>query len=154
LEAWITSQVTSMLSMRITAFNSGISVLAGVTSSPAIIGGVVYVGAEDDNVYALNATDGAVIWNYTTIGLVGSSQAVVNGVVYIGSYDSDTLLALGTLSSSATTSSNALFITVGVMAVVVIVVVLVFLVVFRERLKTKPKSPHLSLPISQAFLND
>ena len=35
-----------------------------VVSSPAVVGGVVYVGSEDDNVYALKAASGAKLWNY------------------------------------------------------------------------------------------
>jgi outer membrane protein assembly factor BamB len=58
-----------------------------VFSCPAAVNGVVYVGSDDNNVYALNATTGAKLWNYTTGGYVGSSPAVVNGVVYVGSYD-------------------------------------------------------------------
>jgi hypothetical protein len=61
--------------------------LVFVTSSPAVVNGVVYVGSRDDNVYALNATDGAKLWNYTTGAYVWSSPAVVNGVVYVGSAD-------------------------------------------------------------------
>ena len=38
----------------------------GVYSSPAVVDGVVYIGSDDDNVYALNATNGAKLWNYTT----------------------------------------------------------------------------------------
>lgn len=58
-----------------------------VYSSPAVANGVVYVGSEDRNVYALNAETGAKLWNYTTEGLVYSSPAVANGVVYVGSED-------------------------------------------------------------------
>jgi outer membrane protein assembly factor BamB len=57
------------------------------TSSPAVANGVVYVGSEDDNVYALKASTGALLWKYTTGGQVWSSPAVANGVVYVGSYD-------------------------------------------------------------------
>jgi len=59
-----------------------------VDSSPAVAGGVVYVGSDDHNVYALNATTGARIWNYTTGSYVDSSPAVAGGVVYVGSGDS------------------------------------------------------------------
>jgi len=58
-----------------------------VLSSPAVVGGVVYIGSGDTNVYALNATSGNKLWNYTTGGAVYSSPAVVNGVVYVGSSD-------------------------------------------------------------------
>jgi hypothetical protein len=51
---------------------------------------VVYVGSDDNNTYALNATTGAKLWNYATGGPVGSSPAVVNGVVYVGSDDNNT----------------------------------------------------------------
>ena len=61
-----------------------------VLSSPTVVDGVVYVGSEDNNTYALNATTGAKVWNYTTGGGVDSSTAVVNGVVYVGSDDNNT----------------------------------------------------------------
>ena len=70
-------------------------------SSPAVANGVVYVGSDDHNVYALNATTGAKLWNYTTGGYVLSSPAVVNGVVYVGS-DDDNVYAL-----NATTGAKA-----------------------------------------------
>ena len=35
-------------------------------SSPAVANGVVYVGSYDNNVYALNASTGALLWQYTT----------------------------------------------------------------------------------------
>jgi uncharacterized repeat protein (TIGR01451 family) len=61
---------------------------AGITqSSPAVANGVVYFGGEDYNVYALNASTGALLWSYHTGGYISSSPAVVNGVVYIGSDD-------------------------------------------------------------------
>jgi len=56
-----------------------------VDSSPAVANGMVYFGAQDDKVYALNASTGALLWSYTTGGQVNSSPAVANGVVYIGS---------------------------------------------------------------------
>ena len=49
--------------------------------------GIVYVGSEDDKVYALNATTGATLWTATTGGGVQSSPAVANGVVYVDSND-------------------------------------------------------------------
>jgi len=58
-----------------------------VYSSPAVVNGVVYVGSDDANLYALNATTGAKVWNYTTGGIVFSSPAVANGTVYVGSWD-------------------------------------------------------------------
>ena len=59
-----------------------------VTSSPAVVGGVVYVGSGDNNVYALNAITGAQIWNYTTGGPINwASPAVAYGYVYVDSND-------------------------------------------------------------------
>ncbi|MEI7827417.1 MAG: PQQ-binding-like beta-propeller repeat protein, partial [Euryarchaeota archaeon] len=59
----------------------------GVWSSPAIANGVVYVGSNDNKVYAFNAATGAKKWSYTTGNDVSSSPAVANGVVYVGSND-------------------------------------------------------------------
>ena len=58
-----------------------------VESSPAVANGVIYVGAFDSKVYALNASTGAKVWSYLTGGAVFSSPAVANGVVYVGSND-------------------------------------------------------------------
>src|ERR1700680_3487186 len=59
-----------------------------VVSSPAVSNGVVYVGSQDSNVYALNAETGAKLWSYNTAGIgVYSSPAVANGVVYVGTED-------------------------------------------------------------------
>ena len=56
-------------------------------SSPAVVDGVVYVGSNDDYVYALDARSGELRWRYETGGDVDSSPAVVDGVVYVGSED-------------------------------------------------------------------
>lgn len=58
-----------------------------VDSSPAVVGGVVYVGSDDDKVYAINASTGAEIWSFTTGQLIESSPAVADGMVYFGSFD-------------------------------------------------------------------
>ncbi|MEI6840836.1 MAG: PQQ-binding-like beta-propeller repeat protein [Methanomicrobiales archaeon] len=59
-----------------------------ISSSPAVVDGVVYVGSWDDNLYAFNETTGAFLWKYNTTETpnpyVSSSPAVVDGVVYIG----------------------------------------------------------------------
>jgi outer membrane protein assembly factor BamB len=54
-----------------------------VESSPAVANGVVYVGSDDYNVYALNAKTGAKLWSYATGDSVHSSPAVANGMVYV-----------------------------------------------------------------------
>ncbi len=62
-----------------------------VRSSPAVVGGVVYIGSEDGKVYALNASTGLILWSYLTNAVpdsdVYSSPAVAGGVVYVGSGD-------------------------------------------------------------------
>lgn len=58
-----------------------------VTSSPAVVDGVVYVGSSDNQVYAFNTADGTKIWSTYTNGAVTSSPAAVGGVVYVGSSD-------------------------------------------------------------------
>ena len=62
---------------------------AFVASSPAVVNGAVYIGSEDNNLYALNATTGALIWSFKTGGFVDSSPAISNGVVYVGSLDNN-----------------------------------------------------------------
>jgi outer membrane protein assembly factor BamB len=60
-----------------------------VGSSPAIVGGVVYIGSDDGYMYALNASSGTQLWNRTVDGLYGlsvSSPVVVDGVVYFRSW--------------------------------------------------------------------
>jgi outer membrane protein assembly factor BamB len=64
-----------------------------VDSSPAVSGGVVYIGSMDFYVYALNATTGTLVWRYETGLCVDSSPTVAGGVVYVGS-DDDYVYAL------------------------------------------------------------
>lgn len=58
-----------------------------VYNSPAVSGGVVYVGSSDGYVYALDASTGSLKWKYETGGEIYSSPAVSSGVVYAGSKD-------------------------------------------------------------------
>ena len=57
-----------------------------VEISPAVANGVVYVSSAEwsGTMYALNASTGALLWNYSTGYYVESSPAVVDGMVYIG----------------------------------------------------------------------
>ncbi|MFJ8589232.1 PQQ-binding-like beta-propeller repeat protein [Streptomyces sp. NPDC093595] len=59
-----------------------------VTSSPTVVRGVVYVGSDDKNVYALEAATGAKKWAYATGHKVEAAPTVADGVVYVGSLDS------------------------------------------------------------------
>ena len=38
----------------------------GVVSSPAVVGGIVYVGSNDHSLYALDAESGALKWRFKT----------------------------------------------------------------------------------------
>lgn len=57
------------------------------TSSPAVVGGTVYFGSGDGNVYAVDAKSGLLQWKFATGDVVHASPAVAGGVVYVGSYD-------------------------------------------------------------------
>lgn len=58
-----------------------------VRSSPAVYRGVVYVGAYDHNLYAVNAENGKFLWKYATEGGIASSPCVHEDRVLIGSAD-------------------------------------------------------------------
>src|SRR5581483_988033 len=58
-----------------------------VYSSPALLNGVLYVGSNDHNLYALDAETGAQKWKFKTGSRVTSSPAVVGGTVFVGSFD-------------------------------------------------------------------
>ncbi len=58
-----------------------------VVSSPAIADGVVYVGSNDGNLYALDQQTGAKKWAFSTGARVASSPAIDHGLVYFSSYD-------------------------------------------------------------------
>jgi outer membrane protein assembly factor BamB len=57
------------------------------TASPGLNQRTLYVGVQDNNLYALNAATGETRWHYETGGAVDSSPALVDGVVYVGSDD-------------------------------------------------------------------
>ena len=59
----------------------------GDFSSPTVVGGSLYIGSEDHNVYALDAATGKELWSYATGNYVDSSPTVVNGTLYVGSGD-------------------------------------------------------------------
>lgn len=60
-----------------------------VRSSPAVHRGVVYIGAYDNNLYAINAADGSFRWKYPTAEGISSSPAVADAenLVLFGSLD-------------------------------------------------------------------
>jgi outer membrane protein assembly factor BamB len=58
-----------------------------VISSPSVADGIVYVGSQDKNIYALGAFSGNLIWKFATQDAQVSSPAIVNGRVYTGGDD-------------------------------------------------------------------
>ncbi len=58
-----------------------------VVSAPAVVNGVVYIGSNDHNVYALNAHTGKKLWSYATGAEIYSAPVVVQGTLYLGSND-------------------------------------------------------------------
>ena len=61
--------------------------MPSVSSSPTVVAGIVYIGADNSNVYALDAQSGEKKWTFHTKGPVASSPVVVNGVIYVGGLD-------------------------------------------------------------------
>ena len=59
----------------------------GVSSSPTVAKGVVYIGCDDQNLYAIDAYTGEEKWRFRTGGGVSSSPDLTNGVVFFGSED-------------------------------------------------------------------
>ncbi len=58
-----------------------------VRSSPVVAGGIVYAGAYDNNLYALDAHSGKFRWKYPTEGGIASTPFVWKDRVLIGSED-------------------------------------------------------------------
>ncbi len=58
-----------------------------VRSTPLVHNGVVYVGAYDHNLWALDVKDGSLLWKFATDDGIGSSPAYAGGTIYVGSTD-------------------------------------------------------------------
>ncbi|PJJ09605.1 outer membrane protein assembly factor BamB [Flavobacterium sp. 1] len=58
-----------------------------IFSSPIVHDGIVYIGSEDGNLYAIHEKTGKIFWKFKTGGAVHSSPAIFNNMVYIGSFD-------------------------------------------------------------------
>jgi eukaryotic-like serine/threonine-protein kinase len=57
-------------------------------SSPVVMAGSVYFGSGDGNVYALDASSGALKWKFQTGDVVHASPAISDSTLFIGSWDS------------------------------------------------------------------
>ncbi len=64
-------------------FKSG----ARIVSSPTVANGVVYIGSDDHNLYAVDARKGTPLWKFTTEASVRSSPAISGNSVYVLSLD-------------------------------------------------------------------
>lgn len=69
------------------SFPTGLGESSYQDSSPAVAGGVVFIGSSDGNLYAIEASSGEKKWSFNTGGKVSSSPAVLQGVIYVGSED-------------------------------------------------------------------
>jgi outer membrane protein assembly factor BamB len=58
-----------------------------IFSSPVVANGIIYIGSEDSNLYAVSADAGTMVWKFRTSGAVSSSPAVYDQTVYFTSYD-------------------------------------------------------------------
>jgi outer membrane protein assembly factor BamB/tRNA A-37 threonylcarbamoyl transferase component Bud32 len=58
-----------------------------VRSSPTVVDDTVFVGAYDNNLYALNAETGDFVWKFATEGGIGSRPFVIGDQVFFGSGD-------------------------------------------------------------------
>ncbi|MBV9271874.1 MAG: PQQ-binding-like beta-propeller repeat protein [Candidatus Eremiobacteraeota bacterium] len=56
-------------------------------SSPVVSGGLVFVGSNDGNLYAVRQRDGIERWHYPTRGSITSSPALFDDTVYFASTD-------------------------------------------------------------------
>jgi len=56
-------------------------------SSPAVSGGLVYVGSGDGRIYAIDAISGKQKWHFQTGHVVRATPAVAQGRVFCGSFD-------------------------------------------------------------------
>lgn len=59
----------------------------GFWSTPAVVGGRVYIGGDDAKLYCLDEHTGKQIWSFTARRAIWSSPSVVDGKVIFGSYD-------------------------------------------------------------------
>ncbi|AOZ91794.1 PQQ-binding-like beta-propeller repeat protein [Paenibacillus crassostreae] len=64
-----------------------------VRSSPVILDGILYIGSDDQSVYAIEEESGTQKWSYKTRGAIKSSPAIAEETVYVYS-DDGTIYAL------------------------------------------------------------
>ena len=83
--------------------------LQGVKSSPALVedenGGTLYVGGHDNNVYALDAISGDLLWTFRTANAVWASPLVIKDHLIVGD-ESGALYSLDRLTGQENWSMN------------------------------------------------
>ena len=83
--------------------------LQGVKSSPALVdeedGGTLYVGGHDNNVYALDAISGDLLWTFRTADAVWASPLVIKDHLLVGD-ESGALYSLDRLTGTENWSMN------------------------------------------------
>jgi outer membrane protein assembly factor BamB len=60
---------------------------SGALYPPAVGDGMVYTCSSDHNVYALNASTGALVWSYSTTDWVASGPVLSGGAAYVAAND-------------------------------------------------------------------
>lgn len=58
-----------------------------VFASPLIVNGILFIGSEDQNLYAIDSRTGSLEWKFKTNGAVHSSVTHQDGIIYFGSFD-------------------------------------------------------------------
>ncbi len=58
-----------------------------IRNAPTYDNGIIYIGAYDNNLYAINAANGEFQWKYATDGGIPTKPAVSDNVIYLGSED-------------------------------------------------------------------
>lgn len=58
-----------------------------IYSSPAVADGLVYFGAGDGKLYALQASNGTYSWAFDTKNGIATSPTIADGIIYFGSID-------------------------------------------------------------------
>jgi outer membrane protein assembly factor BamB len=69
-------------------------------SSPTVENGIVYIGASDNRLYAVDANTGALKWQFNTGGMLYGSPIVSNGSVYIGTENASVLFAIDAVTGT------------------------------------------------------
>ena len=59
----------------------------GFESSPVVAYGMVFIGSDDHNVYALKEDTGELVWNFTTGRSVRATPSIADGRIFFGSWD-------------------------------------------------------------------